>query len=41
MKEFFDRLNQIGSIPISLSRWEMTGLDEDIRSIAQNERRLQ
>lgn len=41
MKEFFDRLNQIGSIPMSLSRWEMTGLDEDIRSIAENERRLQ
>lgn len=25
MKEFFDRLNAIGSIPISLGQWEMTG----------------
>lgn len=41
MKDFFDRLNKIDSIPISLARWEMTGLDEDIRSLVQNERRLQ
>ena len=41
MKDFFDRLNEIDSIPISLARWEMTGLDEDIRSLLQNERRLQ
>jgi hypothetical protein len=40
MKEFFDRLSKIDSIPISLARWEMTGLDEDIRSLKQNERRL-
>ena len=25
LKEFFDRLNAIGSIPISLGKWEMTG----------------
>ena len=24
--DFFDELNAIGSIPISLTRWEMTGL---------------
>jgi hypothetical protein len=30
MKDFFDRLNAIGSIPISLGRWEMTGLDDQI-----------
>ena len=28
MKDFFDRLNAIGNIPVSLSRWEMTGLDD-------------
>jgi hypothetical protein len=30
MKEFFDRLNAIDSIPISLARWEMTGLNDKI-----------
>ncbi len=40
LKDFLDRLNRIDSIPISLARWEMTGLDEDIRSLMQNERRL-
>jgi hypothetical protein len=34
LKDFFDRLNGIDSIPISLARWEMTGLDDDIRAIA-------
>ena len=31
MKDFFDELNRIDSIPISLARWEMTGLDDEIR----------
>ena len=31
MRDFFDRLNSIDSIPISLARWEMTGLDDEIR----------
>ena len=31
LREFFDRLNAIDSIPISLARWEMTGLDDEIR----------
>ncbi len=31
LKGFFDRLNTIDSIPISLARWEMTGLDDEIR----------
>ena len=31
LKDFFDRLNAIDSIPISLGRWEMTGLDDMIR----------
>lgn len=30
MQGFFDRLNQIDSIPIALARWEMTGLDDEI-----------
>ena len=26
LRDFFDKLNAIGSVPISLTRWEMTGL---------------
>jgi hypothetical protein len=26
MRAFFDQLNSVGSIPISLGRWEMTGV---------------
>jgi hypothetical protein len=33
MKDFFDRLNRIDSIPIALARWEMTGLDDEIRML--------
>ncbi len=33
MKDFFDTLNRIDSIPISLARWEMTGLDDEIRML--------
>ena len=33
MKDFFDRLNRIDSIPIALAHWEMTGNDADIRRI--------
>lgn len=33
MKDFFDRLNEIDSIPISLARWELTGLDDEIRAL--------
>ena len=28
LKNFFDQLNSIGSIPISLGHWEMTGMDQ-------------
>ena len=35
IKDFFDRLNEIDSIPISLARWEMTGLDDDILAITE------
>lgn len=31
LRYFFDRLNSIDSIPISLARWEMTGLGDEIR----------
>ena len=33
LQSFFDQLNAIDSIPISLARWEMTGLDDEIRSL--------
>jgi hypothetical protein len=33
MKDFFDTLNSIDSIPTALARWEMTGLDDEIRMI--------
>lgn len=37
LKNFFDQLNSIGCIPISLGRWEMTGLDDDIRAITSRD----
>ena len=37
MKDFFDHLNAIDSIPISLARWEMTGLDDEIRAMTDRE----
>lgn len=36
LRDFFDRLNQIDSIPIVLSRWEMTGLDDEIRRLTNS-----
>ncbi len=36
LKDFFDRLNEIDSIPISLARWEMTGLDDEIRQLGKS-----
>ncbi len=30
---FFDHLNSIDSIPIALGRWQMTGLDDEIRAM--------
>jgi hypothetical protein len=35
LRGFFDRLNSIDSIPIALGRWEMTGLDDEIRRITE------
>ena len=33
LRAFFDALNATDSIPIALSRWEMTGLDDEIRDL--------
>lgn len=33
MKNFFDSINSIGNIPISLGHWELTGIDKDIQLI--------
>ena len=30
LRDFFDRLNAIDSIPIALAGWELTGLDDEI-----------
>jgi hypothetical protein len=37
VQEFFDKLNSMGNIPISLGTWEMTGMEDDIRMIAEKE----
>jgi hypothetical protein len=37
LKDFFDRLNEIDSIPISLARWEMTGLGDEIRMLTSSD----
>lgn len=37
LKDFFDRLNSIGSIPISLGHWEMTGIKDQVLSITENQ----
>lgn len=36
LKNFFDRLHAIDCIPISLARWEMTGLDDEIRMLTRS-----
>ena len=33
LRAFFDALNATDSIPIALSRWEMTGLDDEVRAL--------
>jgi hypothetical protein len=37
LSDFFDRLNAIDSIPISLARWEMTGLDDEIKALSADQ----
>ena len=36
LKDCFDRLHAAGNIPISLARWEMTGLDDEIRELSRD-----
>jgi hypothetical protein len=33
MRDFFDQLNAIGNIPISLGHWQMTGNDQHLKNI--------
>lgn len=40
LKKFFDRLNEIDCITMSLARWEMTGLDDEIRRLTDHPRPL-
>jgi hypothetical protein len=37
LKDFFDQLNAIGNIPISLGHWELTGRGEDVKKIVKQE----
>lgn len=37
LRDFFDRLNRIDSIPIALARWEMTGLDDQVRELTDGD----
>ena len=37
LKDFFDSLNSIGNIPMSLGHWQMTGSDRHLKIIAQEE----
>ena len=34
---FFDQLNAIGNIPISLGHWELTGIDAQVKQITQQD----
>ena len=36
LREFLDELNAVGSIPVSLGRWQMTGQDNDIRDMGEH-----
>lgn len=35
LKEFFDEFNACGMIPLSLIRWEMTGLDDELKKLLE------
>jgi hypothetical protein len=37
VKDFFDTLNRIGNIPIALGHWEMTGSNNDLKIITDNQ----
>ena len=34
---FFDEMYDVGVIPVSLVRWQMTGIDDEIRSVNETE----
>jgi hypothetical protein len=36
LREFMDELNAIGGIPLSLGRWQMTGLDDDVTKMLRS-----
>jgi len=36
LRDFMDELNAIGGIPLSLVRWQMTGLDDDVKQMLNN-----
>lgn len=33
LSDFYDEVNKVGVIPISLIRWQLTGRDEEIRAL--------
>jgi hypothetical protein len=33
VRDFFDAFHAAGMIPVSMIRWEMTGLDDEIKSL--------
>ncbi|MFT4994122.1 MAG: hypothetical protein ACI965_001144 [Paraglaciecola sp.] len=33
LRDFMDELNAMGGIPLSLGRWQMTGLDDDVKKM--------
>ena len=35
LKRFMDELDAVGVIPVSLIRWELTGLDDEITRMTQ------
>jgi hypothetical protein len=35
LKRYFEEVNDAGLIPVSLIRWQLTGEDDEIRSIVQ------
>jgi len=37
LRDFLDRLHDIDSIPVSLARWELTGLDDEIRALTEED----
>jgi hypothetical protein len=38
--QYFAEVNAAGMIPVSLIRWQMTGLDDEIRAITEHQEAL-